>query len=109
MKIFLTYTLLFFSLNSFSQGKSQEQLKDSVFTEKINTYSLQNMMLYPTQQNNAIIEPINNDYSFQTNNTKSMKAANIVGTTLKSIVVTKGIDITNFDTNKPKDYSTKDH
>lgn len=109
MKIFLTYTLLFFSLNTFCQNKSQEQLNDSVSVEKFNTHSLKYMMLYPTQPNNIIIEPVNNKYSFQTNNTKAMKVMSVVGTTLKSVLITKGIDFSTFDVNKPKSYRNEDY
>lgn len=88
MKTFITIIFIAFAVATFSQ----------VNEIKNKQISLQYMMLY--NQPIKFKTEINNHFSFQPKNTKSLKIMSTIGSTLKSIIETKGVQVTNFQDKK---------
>jgi hypothetical protein len=80
-----------FSLNSFSQNE-EIQKGSSTQSKVINSYTLNQVMLYP-EQKMTFTKPNFNNNSYQTNNSKSLKTMKIIGSTFKSLVQASDLNI----------------
>ncbi|MFT4645399.1 MAG: hypothetical protein ACI8ZX_001815 [Planctomycetota bacterium] len=81
-----------FSLNSFSQNE-EIQKGSSTQSKVINSSTLNQVMLYPEQKMTFTKPNFDNNYSYQTNNYKSLKTMKIIGSTLKSLVQASDLNI----------------